>query len=62
MNQATTTSAATIDNALRAGAAVRSDPTAGVLILRDADRVDFLQRMTTNNIAALREANPASPC
>ncbi len=55
MNQSTTTGAATVDNALRAGAAVRRDPAAGLLILRDADRVDFLQRMTTNNILALRD-------
>jgi len=34
--------------------AVWSPPAAGVLRLTDADRVDFLQRMTTNNIKALR--------
>lgn len=54
MNQATTHTATGAD-ALRTGAAVRLDPAAGVLILRDADRVDFLQRMTTNNIASLRD-------
>ena len=54
MNQSTT-HATTSADALRTGAAVRLDPSAGVLILRDADRVDFLQRMTTNNIAALRD-------
>lgn len=55
MNQSTTHDAASTTDALRTGAAVRLDPLAGVLILRDADRVDFLQRMTTNNIAALRD-------
>jgi folate-binding protein YgfZ len=40
--------------ALRHAAALQLRPDAGVLVLRDADRVDFLQRMTTNNIAALR--------
>lgn len=54
MNQSTT-HAATSADALRTGAAVRLDPSAGVLILRDADRVDFLQRMTTNDIKALRD-------
>lgn len=54
MNQSTT-HATTSADALRTGAAMRLDPSAGVLILRDADRVDFLQRMTTNNIAALRD-------
>jgi folate-binding protein YgfZ len=39
--------------ALTAGAALQLRPDAGVLLLRDVDRVDFLQRMTTNNIAAL---------
>lgn len=39
--------------ALHNGAALQLRPDAGVLLLRDADRVDFLQRMTTNNIAAL---------
>lgn len=32
---------------------------AGVLILTDADRVDFLQRMTTNNIARLKPGEAA---
>lgn len=39
--------------ALRQGAALQLRPDAGVLRLHDADRVDFLQRMTTNNIQAL---------
>lgn len=39
--------------ALRQGAALQRRPDAGVLRLRDVDRVDFLQRMTTNNIQAL---------
>ena len=55
MNQSTTHDAASTTDALRTGAAVRLDPSADLLILRDADRVDFLQRMTTNNIAALRD-------
>jgi folate-binding protein YgfZ len=38
---------------LREGAALQLRPDAGVLALTDADRVDFLQRMTTNNIQAL---------
>ncbi len=41
--------------ALRQEAALQLRPDAGVLALRDADRVDFLQRMTTNHIAALAE-------
>src|SRR4051812_7050596 len=40
--------------ALVTGAAILSRPAAGVLRLSDADRHDFLQRMTTNNIAILR--------
>lgn len=40
-----------------AGLLLRSD--AGVLALTDSDRVDFLQRMTTNNIAALRPGQAA---
>lgn len=40
--------------ALHNGAAFQLRPTGGVLELSDNDRVDFLQRMTTNNIAALK--------
>ena len=40
--------------ALRDGAVVQVRPEYGVLLLSDADRADFLQRMTTNNIAALQ--------
>jgi folate-binding protein YgfZ len=40
--------------ALAAGAAVQQRAEAGLLILTDADRSDFLHRMTTNNINALR--------
>ncbi len=40
-------------NALISGAAVLDRTDTGVLILTDADRVDFLQRMTTANVAAL---------
>ena len=45
--------------ALREGAAVLPRAGAGVLVLTDADRADFLQRMTTNNVAALR---PGQAC
>jgi folate-binding protein YgfZ len=45
--------------ALVAGAAVLVRPDAGVLVLGDADRVDFLQRMTTNHVAGLR---PGQAC
>lgn len=40
-------------DALRNEAALQLRLDAGVLVLRDVDRVDFLQRMTTNNIVAL---------
>ncbi len=39
---------------LRNGAAFEIRTTSGVLALTDNDRVDFLQRMTTNDIAALK--------
>jgi folate-binding protein YgfZ len=39
--------------ALRSGAALQRRPSGGVLALTDADRVDFLQRMTTNDVKAL---------
>jgi folate-binding protein YgfZ len=45
--------------ALRDGAALQRRLDAGVLVLTDADRADFLQRMTTNNVAALR---PGESC
>ena len=40
--------------ALGEGAALQLRADGGALLLADADRVDFLQRMTTNNIVALR--------
>ena len=40
--------------ALRDGAALHLRPDVGVLVLTDADRADFLQRMTTNNVTSLR--------
>ena len=46
-------------SALRAGVTSQLRPAAGVLILTDADRADFLQRMTTNNVAVLR---PGQSC
>lgn len=51
--------AATAYTALTQTAAVWQPPAAEVLRLTDADRVDFLQRMTTNNIQALR---PGASC
>ncbi len=45
--------------ALVSGAALLERTDAGVLILTDADRVDFLQRMTTANVAALRPGQAA---
>jgi folate-binding protein YgfZ len=44
---------AAIDDALRDGAALLLRSDAGVLVLEGADRVDFLQRMSTNDIARL---------
>jgi folate-binding protein YgfZ len=45
--------------ALVDGAVLLARPTAGVLRLSDDDRHDFLQRMTTNNIAILRPGQSA---
>ena len=45
--------------ALCEGVAIQLRPQGGVLALGDADRVDFLQRMTTNDIKALR---PGQSC
>lgn len=45
--------------ALVSGAALLDRTDAGVLILTDADRVDFLQRMTTANVTALRPGQAA---
>jgi tRNA-modifying protein YgfZ len=45
--------------ALVSGAAVQDRTDAGILVLTDADRVDFLQRMTTANVAALRPGQAA---
>jgi folate-binding protein YgfZ len=45
--------------ALVSGAALLARPMAGVLRLTDVDRHDFLQRMTTNNITALRPGQSA---
>ena len=39
--------------ALRLGAAIQRRPDHGALILRGADRLDFVQRMTTNDVVAL---------
>lgn len=45
--------------ALTEGAALLLRPTAGVIILTDSDRSDFLHRMTTNNINQLRPGQAA---
>lgn len=45
--------------ALRAGAAIQLRPTGGVISISDADRSDFLHRMTTNNINALKPGQSA---
>jgi tRNA-modifying protein YgfZ len=45
--------------ALINGAALLARPDAGVLRLTEADRHDFLQRMTTNNISVLRPGQSA---
>ncbi len=45
--------------ALVSGAAVQLRPLFGVLRLTDIDRVDFLQRMTTNDIARLQPGQAA---
>ena len=45
--------------ALTSGAAVLPRPHFGVLRLRERDRVDFLQRMTTNDIACLQPGQAA---
>jgi folate-binding protein YgfZ len=46
-------------NALVSGAAMLDRTDAGVLILTDADRSDFLQRMTTANVTALSPGQAA---
>lgn len=43
-----------LQQALHAAAWYQLPPSAGVLTVSDDDRVDFLQRMTTNHIASLR--------
>jgi len=45
--------------ALTSGAAIQLRPDNGVLFMRDSDRVDFVQRMTTNDIAALTPGESA---
>jgi tRNA-modifying protein YgfZ len=49
----------TNETALCAGAALQLRPDAGVLVIADTDRADFLHRMTTNNINALRPGQSA---
>lgn len=46
-------------SAITQGAALFARPDAGILRLTDADRHDFLQRMTTNNINVLRPGQSA---
>ena len=55
----TLTLSQTDDTALRNGATLQLRPDAGVLVIADADRADFLHRMTTNNINALRPGQSA---
>lgn len=45
--------------ALRQGVAIQPRPSGGLLVLSDADRVDFLQRMTTNDINRLSPGQAA---
>ena len=45
--------------ALRAGAAIQQRPNGGVLVITDADRSDFVHRMTTNHINALKPGQSA---
>lgn len=45
--------------ALRTGAALQLRSTTGLLVLTDTDRSDFLHRMTTNNINALKPGQAA---
>lgn len=45
--------------ALASGAALQPRPQFGVLLLRERDRADFLQRMTTNDIARLQPGQAA---
>lgn len=59
MNRQIEATIATDYAALVGGAALQMRPAAGVLALDGADRVDFLQRMTTNNISALRPGQSA---
>ena len=59
MTQAPIENPAAYAEALHQGAAVWTPPDAGVLRLLDADRVGFLQRVTTNDIKALR---PGASC
>jgi folate-binding protein YgfZ len=47
------------DAALAEGAVVQIRPTSGLIVVSDADRSDFLHRMTTNNINALRPGQSA---
>jgi folate-binding protein YgfZ len=49
-----TTITAAVYTALTQGAALLAQPRAGVIQLTDADRADFLHRMTSNDINALR--------
>jgi len=58
MNQPATSAPPAYD-ALHQHAAIWRPPSADVLLLADADRIDFLQRMTTNDIKRLR---PGESC
>ncbi len=45
--------------ALRDGAAIQPRPNGGILVITDADRSDFVHRMTTNHINALKPGQSA---
>ncbi len=60
MSVTTTVSVSDRDyQALTSGAAVQPRPHFGILCLRERDRADFLQRMTTNDIARLQPGQAA---
>ena len=58
-NRVTDAFAAADYQALVDGAAILLRPTAGVIILTDSDRSDFLHRMTTNEINKLKAGQSA---
>ncbi len=57
--QSTLSTPTQAQTALRHGAALQLRPAHGLLQLTDADRADFIHRMTTNNIAILKPGQVA---